>query len=462
MQFRIENLGPIKCADIDLNKKLTIFCGHNNTGKTYLSYLIYAIVSYKLNTKQGINKDQVLSLLSGDAVTIIINPTELWEYKKAMAQNIISECDSIFGISNDTVLTIFKNLKIDFSDTLEGCEKKLYDMEFVHQAQIGELKLKFEKTKLKNEVTITPFEKCDLPDENFLPFVPMLIRTAMFYYLATHPIYNTHIFPVERMSIYTFKTELSMSRNALIDQMQRLNKGEEMNVFEFLHKSSKRYPVAIKDGLEIANDLTNVQKHKSEYYELATEIEGLLLDGSMLSNKNGDVLYSSNRAGKSKKLPIHISASIVKSLSSLVFYLKHIAKKDSLIIIDEPEMNLHPNSQRILVHVLGKLINSGLRLLVSTHSDYIIREINNLIMANEAMARGIDISIYNYSPSILISKEDVNVYFFKYRSKKYVEINNVDVSSYGFAVESIDETIELQNRIAENLFYTLKYPEDEC
>lgn len=461
MQFRIENLGPIRSADIDLNKKLTIFCGYNNTGKTYLSYLIYAIISYKLNSKLGISKEEMQTLLSGKAITVEIDPVDLWEYKKSMAKNIVSECDSIFGISEDAVSSIFGDLNIDFLDSLEGCEKRLNDMEFIHQAQIGDLKLEFKKHKNKNLIEITPFEKSELPDDKFLPFVPMLIRTAMFYYLATYPIYHTYIFPVERMSIYTFKTELSMSRNALIDQMQRLNKGEEMNVFEFLKASSKRYPVAIKDGLEVANDLTNVQKHKSEYYELAIEIEKTLIGGSMTSNKEGDVLYTSSRISKSKKLPIHISASIVKSLSSLVFYLKHLAKRDSLIIIDEPEMNLHPDSQRVLVHILSKLINAGLRLLISTHSDYIIREINNLIMANEVMKRGADISKYGYNPCTLISKEDVNVYFFKHRSKKYVGVNNIEVSEYGFSVNSIDETIEYQNHIAEELFYSLKYPEDE-
>ncbi|WP_139959593.1 AAA family ATPase [Flavicella sediminum] len=42
MKLEINNLGPIKNAKIDLSKKLTVFCGPNNSGKTYLSFLVYA------------------------------------------------------------------------------------------------------------------------------------------------------------------------------------------------------------------------------------------------------------------------------------------------------------------------------------------------------------------------------------------------------------------------------------
>ena len=35
MILNIENLGVVKKAQIDLSKKFIVFCGKNNTGKTY-------------------------------------------------------------------------------------------------------------------------------------------------------------------------------------------------------------------------------------------------------------------------------------------------------------------------------------------------------------------------------------------------------------------------------------------
>ena len=43
MKFGIKNLGPIKEANIELGD-LTIICGKNNCGKTYLTYTLYAFL----------------------------------------------------------------------------------------------------------------------------------------------------------------------------------------------------------------------------------------------------------------------------------------------------------------------------------------------------------------------------------------------------------------------------------
>jgi pantothenate kinase-related protein Tda10 len=47
MIFRIENLGIIGKAEVDLNKDLILLCGHNNTGKSYLAYAIYHLLTMK-------------------------------------------------------------------------------------------------------------------------------------------------------------------------------------------------------------------------------------------------------------------------------------------------------------------------------------------------------------------------------------------------------------------------------
>ncbi|MCX8481199.1 MAG: AAA family ATPase, partial [Sediminibacterium sp.] len=42
MQISVQNLGPIKEGTVDFSKKLTVFCGPNGTGKTYMAMLIRA------------------------------------------------------------------------------------------------------------------------------------------------------------------------------------------------------------------------------------------------------------------------------------------------------------------------------------------------------------------------------------------------------------------------------------
>ena len=45
MVIEFGNLGPIREASFTINKPLTILCGMNSTGKTYVSYLLYSVFS---------------------------------------------------------------------------------------------------------------------------------------------------------------------------------------------------------------------------------------------------------------------------------------------------------------------------------------------------------------------------------------------------------------------------------
>lgn len=462
MKLKIQNLGVIRSASIDLNKKLTVFCGPNNTGKTYLSYVIYAITKNKLNVGLELSEEDLQKILKNREVAVDINPEKVLEYKKRMTSSVIDDIDSIFGISDESKELLFKDFNIEFTSSIEECSQKVSKMGFKGLVRINSLEFNISKDKDSFLVTITPAENNDFSKEKITPFISVILLTAIYNRFAIYPINESVIFPVERISIYTFKTELSLSRNALIDQMQKISRNEKINPFDLVEQGSKRYPQAIKDGLYVANDLANIQKSKSPYFCIAEEIEEKLLDGNVSANKEGDVMFVSNRASKNKKLPIHMTASIVKTLSSLIFYLKYLASEDELIIIDEPEMNLHPDSQVELVNIFSKLINKGLRLLISTHSDYIIREINNLIMASSEQSGMQKIAEkIGYTKDNFIKKEDVGIYYFDYATRTKVDVKEVKVQDTGFEVKSIDYTIEKQNEKAEELFYALKYGNDE-
>lgn len=58
--------------------------------------------------------------------------------------------------------------------------------------------------------------------------------------------------------------------------------------------------------------------------------------------------------------------------------MQTFAKVGDYLIIDEPELNLHPESQKYLAILLNDLVSKGLKIIISTHSDYLIRELINL------------------------------------------------------------------------------------
>ncbi len=79
------------------------------------------------------------------------------------------------------------------------------------------------------------------------------------------------------------------------------------------------------------------------------------------------------------------SSSSVRSLLDIGFYLRHVAEPNDLLMVDEPELNLHPENQRRMARLFARLVNCGIKVFMTTHSDYIVKELNTLIMLNSAI-----------------------------------------------------------------------------
>lgn len=444
MVLEVKNLGPIKEAKIDLNRSMTIFCGPNNTGKTYLSYIIYAMAKLNNLPTLPLPSNCLTDIINKGDATYHISIDKIVEYQKHISDNVTNNLDRVFGLSKEKAQTYFKTTEINFIESKESLEYEIKnaDLQLLINRPNGQVI--FTKTpgslsvnlKLENGENLGPTGVIWLGSG----ILPVLYKS-----LALYPVSSAIVFPVERNSIYTFSKEVAMNRMQTLDR-------------------NTRYPLAIEDNLLISEDLANIKRQGSDFSDLAAEIEEYLLTGKMEVSKDGEMEFVSSHA-KTRKLPIHLSASIVKTLSSLVFYLKHRAKKGDLIIIDEPELNLHPDQQVKLVRIFGKMINRGFRFLISTHSDYIIKELNNLIMLsdNEHVVKKVG-SELGYKENESINPQDVTAYYFSYKTKtaKFVTVQEEAVDKFGFAVPSIDKVIAQINKNSEELFYAVKYPDDNA
>ncbi|MFM7714300.1 MAG: AAA family ATPase, partial [Microcystis sp.] len=105
-----------------------------------------------------------------------------------------------------------------------------------------------------------------------------------------------------------------------------------------------------------------------------------IIGGQYMITSNDELYYIPK--GKKLRLSMDESSSAVRSLLDIGFYLRHEARIGDLLIVDEPELNLHPENQRRIAKLFARLINIGIKVFITTHSDYIIKEINTLIMLN--------------------------------------------------------------------------------
>ena len=80
-------------------------------------------------------------------------------------------------------------------------------------------------------------------------------------------------------------------------------------------------------------------------------------------------------------------------------------------MIDEPELNIHPENQRKIARLLASLVNAGLNVVISTHSDYIIREFNSLIMLNLDTDKKLR-KEHKYRDDEILQVEQVGAYLF--------------------------------------------------
>lgn len=129
-----------------------------------------------------------------------------------------------------------------------------------------------------------------------------------------------------------------------------------------------------------------------------------------------------------RTLPLHRTSSMVSEVAPLILFLKYLIKKGDLVILEEPEAHLHPDNQRLMARVVARLVRDGVRLLVTTHSDYFVHQISNLVRMKTifelSKRRG-------YDEKESLAAEDLGAYLFR-----------TDDASGGSVVEELKVTAE--------------------
>lgn len=459
MKFKIKNLGAISEAEVDLTKNINIFCGQNSTGKTYLAYIIYGLIKQQFFF-QAPNPTMSAELTSAKLANYEIKKERVFEFRNDLIQHLYKNLHLVFGISEDTCKKLFNKFEIEYIEDNETFYKSFFQNPFNLSINLFKKKFEFDKEANTDVFQIKLHDDALLEFEE-VTFIERNLPSLLYNAIVKFPVLSAHILPVERNSIYSFKDQLSNVKQDSYDYLQKVasrKSKDRKDIFSAFIDSAignYRYPKAIRDGIEDAENISVLKKKKGHYYDVATEIEEALLKGTInIDNEDGI-----NFKYGTVSLPIQTSSSLIKALSSIIIYLKHIAKPGDLLLIDEPEVNLHPNIQILFIRLLVRLSNMGLKLLISTHSDYIIRELNNMVMYTTLRRRNIEIPkflIYNEDNKIDISELKISYFQFKKSTSKKVKVTEVLCDEYGFSINSIDDAINTQNEVSELLYFTIR------
>ncbi|MFN9403472.1 MAG: AAA family ATPase, partial [Dolichospermum sp.] len=378
MKIKVKNLGTLREAEFTLGD-LTIICGCNNTGKTYATYALFGFLyTWRQMLSIQINDDKIEELLADGVIRI-----EIQEYIKESEHIVIKACErytqelpKIFAAPIDR----FKNTKFNISLEIKTEDIKLknkFDRKMGSaNAEIFSITKSEESTELVVTLLVEK-DKVKIPYK----FIKFLIANAIKDIIFAQFFPRPFIASAERTGAAIFRKELNFAKNRLLEEIGQAD--ENIDTVELLLKEYDDYALPIKTNVDFTRKLETIVKKNSfitdEHPDLLADFTDII-GGEYTVTRNDELYYVPK--GKKVKLSMDESSSAVRSLLDIGFYLKHEAQHGDLLMVDEPELNLHPENQRRVARLFARLVNVGIKVFITTHSDYIVKELNTLIMLN--------------------------------------------------------------------------------
>ncbi len=469
IEFRFRNIGPVEDAALELGD-LTVIAGRNNTGKTYIVYSLYGF----LKMWEGFLESRI-GRLEADLFSRKQTQAQFPDFE-SIAEDMIREGRAEFPLDEETlhrqrriliqaVARIFSKQGLPgvFSSQGGDFEGSSVEVEFsgrnrndirsirVNSSDEGSLSIEYDG----NNVVIT----VDRIKGEALAFLRYYIQRYYFQFLLAGDLPEPFILSAERFGISLFYRELDFTKNQLVDLLQKLGDDksrDRVSPFFFMNKATSRYALPIKDNIDYTRSIPDLRGANSEIYEekLFDSIKEMMQ--GYYSNSGDDIRFRSKTRDRKRSfnIPLHLASSSARGLSDLYFFLRHAAGRGRLLIIDEPESHLDTANQILLARLLARFVKAGLKVLITTHSDYLIKEINNLVMLSQSFAdKDAVIRKLKYGADDFLDPDSIRAYVAEGNG-----LTRCEVDRFGVNMPVFDKTIDEINKAANDL--SSRLPQD--
>lgn len=443
MKIEIRNLGVIKHIELE-PKPLTIITGKNNSGKTYAMYTLWALAS--LGSRIGFsNLDEYARILKTKG-SVVFNLKDFlrenWEdllnkINKSIPRLVASTFDVDAKFFKDANIKIITNFDSFEKDTLRFFDLSLIDLEKNSLFEVT-YSVKNNLLTVKNNI----FER-EVDTFVFRDYLSSIIAKTILSPLGKSPF----LMPTERVGLNLFFNDLNTRRKNINNYFSNSDNLTNLDISEVLHK--KFYSMPIEEYINFLNEQEFDYRVKNSF--LAASMPYLKKFISVDFKKEKGKIYFQDT--KSNELSLHLASSAIKSNLALWVYLNNVASNNNLLMIDEPEINLHPDAQRHMARLIVFLVNKGIKVALSTHSDYFIREINSLIMLNNDFPEKKKIlNDFKYDNRDKLSIENVGAYCFEEGKAVEMPIDNIN----GIQVDTFDGVINSMNTASSVIQFLLE------
>ncbi|CCI09635.1 AAA family ATPase [Microcystis aeruginosa] len=450
MKIKLWNLGSIKEAEVDL-RPLTVIIGPNNSNKTYIAYSIYGLY-------------QLVSLNFYDEILEKIEFTtqaDHWSLKidrrfyDVISEVIQSYASRFSGIKlqsffQDSSGKIFEKTKFSIEIKISEDDIKRAIEEVLADTILGIEKI--ERSDNNSEILFY-WEKRNEEHTDFLS------RIVIGTFISTVGKFSDILpLPAERNAFINTYKMLANRRYKLLKENQRelliqrrINQDRQLELLK--EQGDIRYPQPVEDFLDFLTDIElenkpdPIAKNKNDFQKLADQIE------KYIQNNNKTIFKNTKFGGReikvsvkrSLEIDLYNASSSIKQLAPLLLYLRYRAKSGDFLVIDEPEMNLHPESQVKLLESLAILVNLGVRILLTTHSPYLMAHLNNIVNGNhqnpELLAEQAKL-LYLQDSRAFLKMEQVSAYEIK--NNKLLSLHDPE---YGIRWDTLsDVSVDIQQK----------------
>ena len=365
MKLSIRNVGKLKEADVEING-ITVIAGENNTGKSTIGKVLFSIFQslYKLDDQIIREKRNTikhnLELLYVHATGSFFNNVEFKEiideiliegskYDIEILKNKILEFISNNSektkneIPEEPVKRIFDLLKIPKKSFVLAILNRNFSNEFNNQITniytelVGNIKLKIQGK------------------ESFLSIENNIIKE-----IKNEHFLNTEIVYIDDPFILDDLTDELFVRNAI--------KNIDYNTI-YNHKNYLKYKLIQKKGSLVDEIILNSKLEK--FYLKLNE----LFEGDIILSNRGNYVYRRKNKGNELNL-INLSAGLKSFAVLKMLFINNTLQENGTIILDEPEIHLHPEWQIKFAELIVLLQKEfKMHILLTTHSPYFLKAV---------------------------------------------------------------------------------------
>lgn len=476
VKFRFKDIGPIKRAELELGD-LTIIAGRNNTGKTYLVYTLYGFLKM---WKEWPNLTPFVEKPTSIIHQLARKALEEGQAKRPMDRETFNRHRRIViedltrAFSKMALANVFSSSQENFSGA--SIEIELSDLSPTETepleatSRFGEtLSLQYKNgdlviTRIKGDrqdpfnpkVRYTHTSYAAGSIRGFTPEIRHILTKLYMQLLFPELPFDPFLLSAERFGISLFYKELDFTKNQLVSLLQQW--GDDKNKkssfpFFLVDKAASRYALPIKDNIDYTRSIPELKGRESEIHEnrLFNDIKNLM-NGYYKASGDDIEFKSTARKERSFSIPLYLASSSARGLSDLYFFLRHVAQKNHLLIIDEPESHLDTTNQILLARLLARLVRTGLRVLITTHSDYLVKEINNLVILSRPFEEKKRVAKdLGYEEHDFLEPDSIRAYVTEGN-----RLTRCPVDKFGVEMPVFDKTIDEINRASNELASRLR------